>query len=112
MVYLINKNGDKTKGLINFNSNEALFFRKKFIETLYRDQINLLKKKYYFFMTWSWALRNEADIPHIDYHLAPIGGGSFINSKKIKLLIIQAEILLIKFLKKKITKGYMTSFQF
>ena len=81
MVYLINKQVKNTKGLINFNSNEALFFRKKFIEILYRDELNSLKKKYYFFMTWSWALRNEADIPYIDYHLAPIGGGSFVNPK-------------------------------
>ena len=87
MVYLLNKQGKNTKGLINFNSNEALFFRKKFIEILYRDEINLLKKKYYFFMTWSWALRNESNVPHIDYHLAPIGGGSFANPKKNPLII-------------------------
>ena len=28
MVYLINKQGKNTKGLINFNSNEAMFLEK------------------------------------------------------------------------------------
>ena len=82
MVYLINKKKNKTKGLINFNSNEAQFLRKKFIEFFYRKEIILLKKNYYFFMTWSWALKNENDVPYIDYHLAPVGGGSFKNPKK------------------------------
>ena len=36
-----------TKGLINFNSNEALFFRKNLLN-FYRNEINLLKKNYYF----------------------------------------------------------------
>ena len=101
MVYLINKQGKNTKGLINFNSNEAMFFRKKFIEILYRNEINSLKKKYYFFMTWSWALRNESNVPHIDYHLAPIGGGSFANPKKNRIINYSSRNFIDKIFKRK-----------
>ena len=85
MVYVLNKNKKNSKGVIVFNSSEADFFKKKFIENIYSYDLNLLKKKYFFFMDWSWALTNENDVPYIDYHLAPIGGGSFKNKKKIRL---------------------------
>ncbi len=101
MVYVLNKKKKNIKGLINFNSNEALFFRKKFIEFFYRNEINLLKKNYYFFMTWSWALRNESDVPYIDYHLAPIGGGSFKNPKKNKIINYSSRNFIDKIFKKK-----------
>ena len=52
-------------------------------------------------MTWSWALRNEADIPHIDYHLAPIGGGSFVNPKKNKIINYSSRNFIDKIFKKK-----------
>ncbi len=86
MVYVLNKNKKNSKGVIVFNSSEADFFKKKFIENIYSYDLNLLKKKYFFFMHWSWALRNENDVPYIDYHLAPIGGGSFKNKKKNKII--------------------------
>ena len=49
MVYVLNKNKKNSKGVIVFNSSEADFFKKKFIENIYSHDLNLLKKKYFFF---------------------------------------------------------------
>ena len=43
MVFVLNKNKKDSKGIIVFNSAEAIFFRKKFIEKIYTQEINMLK---------------------------------------------------------------------
>ncbi len=106
MVYLLSKSKKKTKGVIVFNVDEKDFFRRKIIEKIYRSEIQDLKKKYFFLMHWSWALRNERDIPHIDYHLAS-ESGRFINRKKNKIVNFCNRNFIDKIFKeKKLTKIY------
>tara|TARA_Y100000591_G_scaffold310748_1_gene313409 strand:+ start:822 stop:1994 length:1173 start_codon:yes stop_codon:yes gene_type:complete len=101
MVFVLNKNKKDSKGIIVFNSAEAIFFRKKFIEKIYTKEINMLKRDYFFFMHWSWALRNEATVPYIDYHLAPIGGGSFQNKKANRIINYSSRNFIDKIFRKK-----------
>ena len=106
MVYVLSKSKKKIKGVIVFNVDEADFFRRKLIEKIYRSEIKDLKKKYFFLMHWSWALRNERDIPHIDYHLAS-ESGRFKNRKKNKIVNFCNRNFIDKIFKeKKLTKIY------
>ena len=58
-------------------------------------------------MTWSWALKNENDVPYIDYHLAPVGGGSFKNPKNNKIINYSSRNFIDKiFRRKKLSKIY------
>ena len=96
MVFITAEIGTNHKGDLNIAKEiidvavsagcDAVKLQKKNVEKIYTKEINLLKRDYFFFMHWSWALRNEATVPYIDYHLAPIGGGSFQNKKANRII--------------------------
>ena len=107
MVYILKKNNNHSKGVAAFNMNEKDFFQKKFAQFFYKIELELLKKKYFLLMHWSWYGNKENDIPFIDYHLAGKTTLSFNNPKKNKIVDFCNRNFIDKiFQEKKITKIY------
>ena len=48
MVYVLKKNNYTSKGIVAFNRNEKDFFQKKFAQSIYKNELKLLKKKIHF----------------------------------------------------------------
>ena len=107
MVYVLKKNNYTSKGIVAFNRNEKDFFQKKFAQSIYKNELKLLKKKYFLLMHWSWYGHNENDIPFIDYHLAGKTTLSFKNPKNNKIVDFCNRNFIDKiFQQKKMTKIY------
>ena len=107
MVYVLKENNNNSKGVVAFNRNEKDFFQKKFVQSIYNNELKLLKKKYFLLMHWSWYGYKENDIPFIDYHLAGKTTLSFKNPKKNKIIDFCNRNFIDKiFQQKKMTKIY------
>jgi glycosyltransferase involved in cell wall biosynthesis len=86
MVYVLKQYKKNKKGIIIFNVDEKDFFKRKYIKFLYKKKLDLLKKKYFFLMHWSWYGFREKDIPYIDYHLAGSSTLSFENKNNNRIV--------------------------
>ena len=86
MVYVLKQYKKNKKGIIIFNADEKDFFKRKYIKFLYKKKLDLLKKKYFFLMHWSWYGFREKDIPYIDYHLAGSSTLSFENKNNNRIV--------------------------